>query len=216
MTREHGVGAVPGGGEPGGAAASGRADDPLTAAMARVAGGDREAFGEVYDGLVRKVLAVTRAVLRNPSMAEEVTQEVMLEVWRQATRFDPAAGSVSAWVTTIAHRRAVDRVRSVRSREDREDKVSAGENRVDYDDVSEQVLQHEDESRVREALTGLTPLQREAVVLAYWGGQTSTEISARLGVPVPTVKTRLRDGLQRLRADMARGDVSDGLAGGAR
>ncbi len=198
----------------GGGSSSGheRAADPLAAAMARVAAGDRDAFGEVYDAVAPKVLAVTRAVLRNPSMAEEVTQEVMLEVWRQATRYDPAAGSVAAWATTIGHRRAVDRVRSVRAREDREDRVVAGEGRVDYDDVSEQVLQHEDESRVRSALKGLTEVQREAVVMAYWGGRTSTEISAQLGVPVPTVKTRLRDGLQRLRADLARGEPAPGGA----
>jgi len=189
-----------------------RAVDPLAASMARVAAGDRDAFGEVYDAVAPKVLAVTRAVLRNPSMAEEVTQEVLLEVWRQATRYDPSAGSVAAWATTIGHRRAVDRVRSVRAREDREDRVVAGEGRVEYDEVSEQVLQHEDESRVRKALTGLTELQREAVVMAYWGGRTSTEISAQLGVPVPTVKTRLRDGLQRLRVDLARGEPAAGSA----
>lgn len=184
-------------------AGAGRGGDPLAAAMGRVAGGDRDAFAEVYDALAPKVLGVTRAVLRNPSQAEEVAQEVMVELWRQAARFDPASGSVGAWAATIAHRRAVDRVRSVRSREDREDRVAAGENRTAYDDVSERVLQREDEARVRTALEGLTDLQREAVVLAYWGGRTSTEISQRLGVPVPTVKTRLRDGLTRLRTAMA-------------
>ncbi|TNM68060.1 sigma-70 family RNA polymerase sigma factor [Streptomyces sp. NP160] len=178
--------------------------------MSRVAGGDRDAFAEVYDALAPKVLGVTRAVLRNPSLAEEVAQEVMVELWRQAARFDPAAGSAGAWAATIAHRRAVDRVRSVRSREDREDRVAAGENRTAYDEVSEQVLQREDETRVRSALSGLTDLQREAVLLAYWGGRTSTEISQRLGVPVPTVKTRLRDGLSRLRAEMVRQDADPG------
>ncbi|PWJ53328.1 RNA polymerase sigma-70 factor, ECF subfamily [Quadrisphaera granulorum] len=181
--------------------------DALAAAMARVALGDRDAFAEVYDAMAPKVLGVTRAVLRNPSLAEEVAQEVMVELWRQAGRFDPSAGSVGAWAATIAHRRAVDRVRSVRAREDREDRVAAGENRTAYDEVSEQVLQHDDETRVRAALGGLTELQRETVLLAYWGGRTSTEISQRLGVPVPTVKTRLRDGLARLRADMSRQDA---------
>ncbi|WP_257570809.1 ECF RNA polymerase sigma factor SigK [Streptomyces sp. NP160] len=191
-------------------AGPGRSGDPLAAAMSRVAGGDRDAFAEVYDALAPKVLGVTRAVLRNPSLAEEVAQEVMVELWRQAARFDPAAGSAGAWAATIAHRRAVDRVRSVRSREDREDRVAAGENRTAYDEVSEQVLQREDETRVRSALSGLTDLQREAVLLAYWGGRTSTEISQRLGVPVPTVKTRLRDGLSRLRAEMVRQDADPG------
>jgi RNA polymerase sigma-70 factor, ECF subfamily len=198
VSREGGTGADAGGA---------RSGDPLAAAMGRVAGGDRDAFAEVYEAIAPKVLGVTRAVLRNPSLAEEVAQEVMVELWRQAARFDPAAGSVGAWAATIAHRRAVDRVRSVRSREDREDRVAAGENRTAYDEVSEQVIQHEDEGRVRAALGGLTDLQREAVLLAYWGGRTSTEISQRLGVPVPTVKTRLRDGLARLRTEMVRQDA---------
>ncbi|MGQ7349852.1 sigma-70 family RNA polymerase sigma factor [Quadrisphaera oryzae] len=207
MSQEGGAGVEPG---------AGRGGDALAAAMARVAGGDRDAFAEVYEALAPKVLGVTRAVLRNPSLAEEVAQEVMVELWRQAARFDPAAGSAGAWAATIAHRRAVDRVRSVRSREDREDRVAAGENRTAYDEVSEQVLQREDETRVRAALAGLTELQREAVVQAYWGGRTSTEISQRLGVPVPTVKTRLRDGLARLRTEMARQetDPGGGVGGG--
>jgi RNA polymerase sigma-70 factor, ECF subfamily len=202
--RTHGGSAVPPEGDEGGR--GGREDrrpDPLAAAVARVAAGDREAFGEVYDALAPKVLGLTRGVLRNHALAEEVTQEVLLEVWRQAARFDPAVGSVSSWVLTIAHRRAVDRVRSVRAAEDREDRVSAGDGRREYDEVAEQVLQHEDEGRVRAALDGLTPLQREVVVLAYWGGHTSAEISRRLGVPVPTVKSRLRDGLLRLRTGLA-------------
>jgi RNA polymerase sigma-70 factor (ECF subfamily) len=167
--------------------------------MARVAVGDREAYAEVYDALAPKVLGLARAVLRNHAMAEEVAQDVMLEVWRQAGRFDPALASASTWAMTIAHRRAVDRVRSVRAAEDREDRVVAGDTRREFDEVAEAVEQREDEQRVRRALSTLTDLQREAVELAYWGGFTSTEIAARLDVPVPTVKTRLRDGLIRLR-----------------
>ncbi len=179
-----------------------RAPDPLASAMARVAGGDRGAFAEVYDALAPKVLGLVRGVLRNHAMAEEVAQDVMLEVWRQAARFDPSLASTSTWVMTIAHRRAVDRVRSVRAAEGREDRVSAGDARRPFDDVSETVLQHDEERRVRRALEGLTDLQRETVRLAYWGGMTSAEISRRLDVPVPTVKTRLRDGLIRLRTHL--------------
>jgi len=177
--------------------------DPLAPVMARVALGDREAFAEVYDALAPKMLGLARAVVRNHAMAEEVVQEVMLELWRQAARFDPSAGSTSAWAMTVAHRRAVDRVRSVRSAEDREDRAAAGGAVREYDSVAEDVLQHEDEQRVRAAMGRLTDLQREAVVLAYWGGHTSSEISQRLGVPVPTVKTRLRDGLIRLRTGLS-------------
>ncbi len=179
-----------------------RAPDPLADAVGRVAAGDRQAFEEVYQALAPKVLGLAWSVLRNRAMAEEVAQDVMLEVWRQAARFDPSLASVSTWVMTIAHRRAVDRVRSVRASEDREDRVVAGDGRREFDEVVETTLQHEDEQRVRRALGTLTDLQRQAVELAYWGGRTSAEISTMLGVPVPTVKTRLRDGLIRLRASL--------------
>ncbi len=177
-----------------------RAPDALAETMVEVARGDQQAFAVLYDALAPRVLGMARRVLRNHAMAEEVAQEVLLEVWRQAPRYDPALASVSTWAMTIAHRRAVDRVRSVRAAEDREDRVAAGSGSRDYDEVAETAEQHEEEARVRGALGSLTPLQREAVELAYWGGQTSTEISARLGVPVPTVKTRLRDGIIRLRS----------------
>ena len=174
--------------------------DPLAAAMTRVAQGSLEAFADVYDGLAPRMLGLTRAVLRDHAMAEEVLQEVMLEVWCQAARFDPAVGSDSTWAHTIAHRRSVDRVRAVRAAKDRDVWVAAGETVREYDSVAEDAVQHDEEGRVRAALAMLTGLQREVIVLAYWGGHTSAEISLRLGVPVPTVKTRLRDGLVRLRA----------------
>lgn len=177
-----------------------RRNDPLASTMAEVVRGDQQAYAVLYDALAPRVLGLARSVLRNHAMAEEVAQEVMLELWRQAPRYDPTLAAVSTWAMTIAHRRAVDRVRSVRASEDREDRVAAGQTTRAYDEVAEAVEQHEDEDRVRAALGSLTHLQREAVELAYWGGQTSTEISARLGVPVPTVKTRLRDGLIRLRS----------------
>jgi RNA polymerase sigma-70 factor (ECF subfamily) len=193
---------VPTAGEAEGDRVTSRPGDPLAEVVQWVARGDKEAFAQVYDALAPKVLGLARAVVRNHAMAEEVAQEVLLEVWRQAARYDPRAGSVSTWAMTIAHRRAVDRVRSVRAAEDREDRVASSDVQRSYDEVSEQVEQREDESRVRRAMASLTELQRETVVLAYWGGHTSAEISRRLGVPVPTVKTRLRDGLIRLRSGL--------------
>lgn len=195
------------GGDDGAPVAGGRSrpprrNDPLAATMAEVVRGDQQAYAVLYDALAPRVLGLARSVLRNHAMAEEVAQEVMLELWRQAARYDPALAAVSTWAMTIAHRRSVDRVRSVRAAEDREDRVAAGQTARAYDEVAETAEQHEDEGRVRAALGSLTHLQREAVELAYWGGETSTEISARLGVPVPTVKTRLRDGLIRLRTAM--------------
>ncbi len=184
-----------GGGGTGGAERE-RAVDPLAACMARVAAGDREAFGEVYDAVAPKVLRREPArCCATPPWPRRSRRRCCSRSGARPPGTTPPRGrwprgpppSATAAPSTGCARCA--------PREDREDRVVAGEGRVEYDEVSEQVLQHEDESRVRKALTGLTELQREAVVMAYWGGRTSTEISAQLGVPFPTVKTRLRDGL---------------------
>jgi len=175
------------------AAATGDLDDLLGA----VARGDQDAFEAVCSRAVPTVLGVVRAVVRDPSQAEEVCQEVLLEVWRKASRFQPGRGSAMAWVTTIAHRRGVDRVRSERRSAERE--LRAAVHAVDYDDVAETVEARLDRERVRRCLGALTELQRESVTLAYYGGYTFREVAALLQVPEGTVKTRMRDGLIRLR-----------------
>src|SRR5215510_10505608 len=168
-------------------------DDLLTA----VARGNERAYDSVYDLTSGWVLGVARKVLRDPAQAEEVMQEVMLEVWRLASRFDPARGSGTSWVMTLAHRRAVDRVRSERSHALRE--LRAATAVIDYDDVTEAVEASLDAQRVQRCLATLTQLQRECVRLAYYGGYTYAEVAELLGVPTGTVKTRMRDGLIRLR-----------------
>ncbi len=165
--------------------------------LADVARGDEQAYEGVYDLAAGWVLGVARKVLRDPAMAEEVMQEVMLEVWRRASRFDPALGSGTAWVMTLAHRRAVDRVRSERSHSDRELKAATAV--IDYDDVTEAVEASLERERVQRCLASLTALQRESVSLAYYGGYTYAEVAELLGVPAGTVKTRMRDGLIKLR-----------------
>ena len=166
-------------------------------ALAAVARGDKDAFGQVYDACAPAVLGTVLRVLRDPAQSEEVMQEVLLEVWRSASRFDPAAGSASAWIMTLAHRRAVDRVRSEQRAAEREFRAATAS--VAYDEVSDAVETRLEHERVRRCLGALTELQRESVTLAYYRGYSYPEVAALLGVGLATVKTRMRDGLIRLR-----------------
>jgi len=182
--------------QPGADRAAGTGQD-LASLLAQVARGDHAAFEAVYDRLAGPVYGLVRKVLRDPAQSEEVVQEVLLEVWRTASRFDAARGSAIAWVMTIAHRRAVDRVRSETAGALREQKVLPGP--VSGDDVEELVETALDRQRVRRCLGALTPLQAESIKLAYYGGYTYPQVAELLGVALGTVKTRIRDGLIRMR-----------------
>jgi RNA polymerase sigma-70 factor (ECF subfamily) len=164
-----------------------------------VARGDQEAFSRVYDAVCGPVLGLVRAVLRDPAQSEEVTQEVLIEVWRTAARFQPSRGSAMTWILTLAHRRAVDRVRSAQAATDRERRAALLEQTPAYDEVTEQVEARLEREQVRRCLRGLTELQRQSVTLAYYRGLAYREVAELLSVPLGTVKTRLRDGLIRLR-----------------
>ena len=175
-----------------------RADADLDTLLTHVAKGDQAAFEALYDQLGSSVYGLVRRVLRNPSQAEEVAQEVLLEVWRAASRFDPARGSAATWVLTIAHRRAIDRVRAeeaATAREQRTAEVPAA-----TDEVAETVEASMDAERLRRCLAGLTELQRESIKLAYYGGYSYAQVAALLDTALGTIKTRIRDGLTRLRA----------------
>lgn len=167
--------------------------------LRQVALGDEDAFETLYHRVAGQVVGVVRRVVRDPAQTEEVAQEVLVEVWRSATRFDASRGSASTWVLTMAHRRAVDRVRSAQASSDREDRVGRRDQQRPFDEVAEQVTDRLEHEAVRRCLGGLTELQREAVQLAYYGGNTYREVAELLGSPLGTVKTRLRDGLIRLR-----------------
>lgn len=179
----------------------GGAESPasLDALLLAVSQGDHDAFAQLFDRVSAQVLGVIRRVLRDPAQSEEVGQEVLIEIWRTAARFAPERGSAATWILTMAHRRAIDRVRSAQSASDREVKVAYRDHTPDYDVVLEQVESRLEHEQVRRCLDSLTPLQRESLVLAYYGGNTYREVAQELDVPLGTVKTRLRDGLIRLR-----------------
>jgi RNA polymerase sigma-70 factor, ECF subfamily len=179
------------------AAERGEAD--LDVLLALAGRGDQAAFEAAYDRVAAPVYGLIRRVLRDSAQAEEVAQETLLEVWRTAARFDRARGSALAWVMTIAHRRAVDRVRSEAAATAREARVVAAATPALADEVAEAVESSLEAERVSRCLDGLTELQRESITLAYYSGYTYPQVASALGVALGTVKTRIRDGLKRLR-----------------
>ena len=164
-----------------------------------VAQGDEQAFGKLYELVAPRVYGLIRRVLRDPAQTEEVTQEVLVEVWRNAARFDAARGSATSWIFTIAHRRAVDRVRSEQSAADRVMKVGVAQVEIPHDEVVDEVTGRLERQQVRRCLDDLTGLQRQAVTMAYYQGHSYREVAELLSTSLPTIKTRMRDGLIRLR-----------------
>jgi RNA polymerase sigma-70 factor (ECF subfamily) len=165
--------------------------------MGRVARGDSHAFESLYDELSPAVFGLARRVVRDPARAEDVTQEVFLEIWRKAARYDSGLGKAKTWVMTIAHRRAVDAVRRNESQKRQDDRAAPDE--VSHDEPADQLIKTEEHGAVRSCMETLTDLQLESVRLAYFNGYTYNEVAALLEKPLPTIKTRMRDGLIRLR-----------------
>lgn len=176
--------------------------DPIGELLRRAGRGDQSAFAELYDALSPLVYGVVLKVVRDPSQAEEVTQEVFVELWRLAARFDGTKGSAKTWAATLAHRRAIDRVRSEQASRVRQDRDANQTIRNERDVVASEVESSFDQVRVRRALLQLSELQREAVELAYFGGHTYREVAVLLNVAEGTVKSRIRDGMIRLRDEL--------------
>ncbi|HEY6932245.1 MAG TPA: ECF RNA polymerase sigma factor SigK [Marmoricola sp.] len=181
-----------------------RGDDPgrLVELLGRSARGDESAFVRLYDATAARVHGLVLRVVRDPAQAEEVTQEVFLEVWRTSARYDPGRGGALSWLLTMAHRRAVDRVRSAEAASRNETTYHRQSPEIDHDQTAEAAEASLEARRVHVALDALTGVQREAVELAYFGGYTHTEVARMLDLPVGTAKTRIRDGLIRMRDTM--------------
>ena len=201
MTDMSGLTSVPSGEpSPGGTAAP-----DLGELLRSASRGDEGAFAELYDATSSRVYGLVLRVVRDPAQSQEVTQEAYLETWRTASRFDPARGSAMSWILTIAHRKAVDRVRSAEASTRRDTSYHQTNQTVAHDTTAEAATTVIEGQRVRKAMADLTDAQRTAIELAYFGGYTHTEVATLLDLPVGTAKTRIRDGLIRLRDTMGVG-----------
>jgi RNA polymerase sigma-70 factor (ECF subfamily) len=165
------------------------------ALLRRVARKDERAFRAIYDRYARSVYSLALGLLRDSTRAEEVTQEVFLAIWRGAAGFDADRGRARTWILSLAHHRTVDAIRRQRLR----DTEPLDPALPAPSDAADDAIRGVESARVRDALARLSPVQREAIGLAYYGGYTQEEIARRVGVPLGTVKTRMRDGLLRLR-----------------
>jgi len=161
--------------------------------------GDQAAFARLYDATAARVHGLVLRVVRDPAQAEEVTQEAFLEIWRTASRFDAQRGSAISWLLTISHRKAVDRVRAAEASSRRDTRYHSTSQPVAHDETAEAASATFEAQRVRHAMESLTSAQREAIGLAYFGGYTHTEVATMLDLPIGTAKTRIRDGLIRMR-----------------
>ncbi|MFC4337470.1 ECF RNA polymerase sigma factor SigK [Salininema proteolyticum] len=178
---------------------SGEASDVLASWLRGAAVGDKKAFTAFYGATGPRVFGLCMRILKNHAQAEEVVQEVYFEAWRIAARFDARKGSPEAWLMTMAHRRAVDRVRAWQASENRDARFAAEAETVDALSAADRALDDLEHRRVRRCMKTLTELQRRAIGLAYYRGLTYRQVAELLQAALPTVKTRIRDGLSKLR-----------------
>lgn len=168
--------------------------------LQRVSDGDEDAFTTFYRLTSARVYSLSRRVIVDVEIAQDVVQEIYLIVWRDARKYNPVLGNPMAWLMTITHRRAIDKVRLEQAHINREARWGVANRSIDYDVVAETVADGIEVQSVIACLRSLSPLQRQAIELAYYNGLTYREVAEHLSVPLPTIKTRIRDGLKHLRA----------------
>lgn len=156
--------------------------------------GDESALESIYRKYGGAVQFVAGKVLRDETLAEDVVQDVFVSLWRSPERFDPGKGSLRTYLLTIAHRRAVDAVRSETARARREESSPQGESI----DIDHEVWVKSQGELVRDAVASLGEDERQAISLAYFGGLTYVEVAQRLAQPEGTVKSRIRSGMRKL------------------
>lgn len=171
----------------------------LDALLRQVAQRDVDAFATFYDLTRARVFGLVSRVLRDPGYSEETTQDIYLQVWRSAANYDPSAGSPLAWLMTVAHRRAVDRVRAEQAASQRESRYGAANVEPPADHVADSVIHRDEHRQVTDCLGSLTEVQRECIELAYYDGLTYAQVSERLSANLATVKSRMRDAIRGLR-----------------
>jgi RNA polymerase sigma-70 factor (ECF subfamily) len=176
-----------------------RLGSDLDALLRRVARRDADAFAAFYDHTRARVYGLIVRVLRDAGYSEETTQEVYLEVWRTADAYESAKGSALSWLMTMAHRRAVDRVRAEQAASQRESRYGAANVESSSDVVADSAIAGDERRRVVECLGGLTDAQRQCIEMAYYGGLTYAEVSQQLAANLSTIKSRMRDALRALR-----------------
>lgn len=173
----------------------------LASLLEQCARGDQQAFAQFYDSTATPAYGLAVRVLRNRALAEEVLQEAYLDAWRQCHRYDRARGSAIAWLLTLVHRRAVDRVRASQASARRDEEYLRRElAAAAIDTTSITALASVEARQVRAALATLPPPQRLAICLAFFDGLTHTEVAAVVAAPLGTVKFRIREGLRKLRS----------------